>query len=767
MYSNINITLKKLLFDSPSTVSGKLYREHRHMAFPNEEMFKEFLSEPDEQKKTQIAKDIILRLAFCSPFYIPNRYLFNLLHFEQMTKTTNQAGFTPQDHFVHSIYLYLLGIYIFFYHRNIHSAVLSHFKHYRMISEKSQTLHRRSTADSNAIYDFLYAWRLFALAHDVGYPWENDGSSKFDDFRKPFTDIKKAIEKECSLRILSKCITLMRLINKEREVHFAHEPGNLPQGDGYRFDIGSDKPDTYDLAQMNKMSDWCRLPQINGFMYARTIASVYSNDSIIAVLESQYLDEPILFLIPDNSSYCVITRLKSITKFGSVNNLCRSAFSTGEPPNLSYSWQYYVKNSEDGVKSFLVSALGPEGKSLFVELDKAITCQEVPPLTYLTTDHEFTEYAFLVYRSLLTSFQYDLSYSEEDKQDHLPEFMKKYNLANKVVHEQITHFADDIGESIKNKIREHVKIADVTDFSNKTLNEKIDFYFSFWASKADMVNDVRKDIAPILQKRIDQVFAKVSTYGLVRHTLRDKLIDIKPFDCVNNMIDHCVIDTLHVTSILLERFRDSYLKCVVKEDGNLSIVPFLKYRPDFAKTQGDKFVDHGVASACAMLGVQHLIQNAFDCIKANPIEPFSRLLCLGLNISPSCQCSASEHTVNTLSVESIAAMLIHNLFPENMATSEAKNYRTSLRVAPFSFLALLCDSLQPWDRMKLIDQGERDLLYKTTSGQFGIQIRGNEIFIVEGGKFLSIDERKDKLRNQLDSLLADASAFIRLNLREW
>lgn len=767
MDSNINLTLKRMLFDSPSVVSAKLYRESRDIAFPNEELFKEFLTESDEQKRTQVAKDIILRLAFCSPFYTPNRYLYNLLHFEQKTVKNNHSGFTPQDHFIHSVYLYLLGIYIFFYHPSIHSAVLSHFKHCRMTSEKSKILHRRSTADSYAVSDFLFAWRLFALAHDVGYPWENKGSLEEADCRKPFFDLKKALEKECSLRVLAKCVTLMRLINKQREVPFKHELVNLPQGSANRHKVGSDNPDTYDWTQMNAMSDWLRLPQINGLMYARTIASIYESDSVLAVLESRYADQPVLFLIPDGLPHCVITKSKSLSKFGTVDYLCRSAFSTGKPPNSSYTWQYYVKSPKQGVLSFLSSSLGKGADSLFNKLNEGLTIQEVPPLTFLTTDREYTEYAFLIYRALLTSFHYDLPYSEQEELDNLPEFMKKYNLASKVIHEQFKNFAEDIGESIKRSIKNHVNSKDIRNIQDKPINEKVAFYFNRWSSKKAMVDEVRKDIAPKLQTRIDQVLSKLSAYELVRETLRMYLPDVNPFDDKTNTIDLHVINSLPVTTALLQRFGNMSCPYIIESEGRLSMSPLLEYRPSFAKENSDKFIDHGVASACAMLGAQHIVQSAFDRIKTDTTGAASRLLCLGLNIAAQCQLSFSEHAIGTLSIESIAAIAIHNVYPEDMVSAEARNYRTSLRDDPFSFLALLCDSLQPWDRRKLIDQGERDLLFKTTSGQFDIQIRGNEILIIEGGRFLSLDDRKEKLRSQLDAFLADASILIRLNLREW
>jgi hypothetical protein len=126
-----------------------------------------------------------------------------------------------------------------------------------------------------------------------------------------------------------------------------------------------------------------------------------------------------------------------------------------------------------------------------------------------------------------------------------------------------------------------------------------------------------------------------------------------------------------------------------------------------------------------------------------------------------------DYQVGVLCEEASYAITIHNLYPEHFSAPHMKRFRTDMTSEPFAFLALLCDSLQTWDRKKTMSQAFRKLPYATYSDGFDIEIRRNVLFISEMGDQLDIAERSKALSDHLDKYLKNASHLVRLNLSQW
>src|SRR5204863_3476402 len=107
--------------------------------------------------------------AFESELLLPSSLANALIRAEeQVAPEVSTATYQPQDHFVHLVHLYLLGIYLFTYHKKLHRCVTRFFEGLRHTTNAK--LHTQS--DEAAFLDFLFAWRAFVLLHDLGYVWE-------------------------------------------------------------------------------------------------------------------------------------------------------------------------------------------------------------------------------------------------------------------------------------------------------------------------------------------------------------------------------------------------------------------------------------------------------------------------------------------------------------------------------------------------------------------------------------------------------------------
>src|SRR5689334_17367406 len=116
----IRDTLYESLFVKHPPFMGELLREREAEIFPGKSDFQQFLREGDSQKRIEKAKAILLRLSFESELLLPSQFTTALLRAEEnVAPSVATKGYVPQDHFVHLVHLYMLGIYIFFYHKKL------------------------------------------------------------------------------------------------------------------------------------------------------------------------------------------------------------------------------------------------------------------------------------------------------------------------------------------------------------------------------------------------------------------------------------------------------------------------------------------------------------------------------------------------------------------------------------------------------------------------------------------------------------------------
>ena len=126
--------------------------------WPCEEHFKDFLLSSDVSLKIEIAKKIYKDLAFANNIFLPSFTILNVLDDQNKDLNDGSKTFTSQDHVIHSINLYILGIYIFFNFKMINSQIL-------------KTSQIPNTYDK--IKDFVLKWQMFSFYHDVGYFFED------------------------------------------------------------------------------------------------------------------------------------------------------------------------------------------------------------------------------------------------------------------------------------------------------------------------------------------------------------------------------------------------------------------------------------------------------------------------------------------------------------------------------------------------------------------------------------------------------------------
>src|SRR5262249_44857595 len=199
------------------------------------------------------------------------------------------------------------------------------------------------------------------------------------------------------------------------------------------------------------------------------------------------------------------------------------------------------------------------------------------------------------------------------------------------------------------------------------------------------------------------------------------------------------------------------VEALLKQRGLRGIEALVGYRPNWAPRKST-FVDHGLAAG-------HLFVQSYQAARAMS-EGYETPLGVLLSLR-----GADERSLTTQQPSEqpahvvVCTILLHNLYPRAFVDRNEKTFRTKLsKRESFTYIALLCDSLQPWDRKRLFNQASGNLTYNTYAENFNLEVQGGVLRITERGDQLRIDERQNALRGYLNDYLQGASDLVRLDL---
>lgn len=140
-----------------------LYKSWFSAAWGCPELFEEFLRLSGTQSQKTLAMDIVQQMASISEFAMPRSAFANLIEVEHQG---DDWDWINQEHAVHSVNVYICGIYLFFHYQPLQQQLLRYFLHLSSGKNKYQ-----SPMDE-AVGTSIQCIRMAALYHDLGYTLE-------------------------------------------------------------------------------------------------------------------------------------------------------------------------------------------------------------------------------------------------------------------------------------------------------------------------------------------------------------------------------------------------------------------------------------------------------------------------------------------------------------------------------------------------------------------------------------------------------------------
>lgn len=775
----INKTLLSELFENPNPQPQnkevfQFYKKLNYRLFPNRKDYICFLQSQTIDGQYEYAEKIIHNLCFYSNFPPSYYALSDVLSLENYQKniTYKTSSYISRDHFLHVVNLYLLGIYIFFYDTEFYSRILRKNKFERQDVKYENTKY-------DCIKDFISEWKYFCLYHDVGYSAELLGNTeKITDpiktiqflqknnygFKKSFSkdNIVNQLSFFGTLEIMSKIIMTQLIIeNANYEITGSHKMFRTFSSKKLLcYNYKSKKYEPFTFSALSSIIDKSKqLEKVYSNHCLKLLLPVVGPNSII-VVGSLRESSKVIFI-----SYCEGNERKFVIKQGYEKNTEIQKlitypdfllFDDYETSEFEFEYLLQEKNSFDEINNFacrdyLENACRSAYKNLGIKF------------LSISNEYQFLNFQYTIYSWLYTILEPQLCNSE------LMDFLNSEEYL-KTPEEKILFKSKKmklILDSLNNKYDFNINSICIDFLKEKAITYNHENNPKSWKNANEMITSTIN------------LFFKFITYFTDNKDYKDEL---------QSIADKTYLELLENNVMLLQLFSQIYLKlkCILKKDSTsftynyrdnkitnsefleksikrkLTKRLFGKSLADIQSSYELKYgntIDHGIASAHYAANIFEIYRNAVDHAKDNLDQ---KLLSIMLGITGDFENTKYKYIDNYNHVfsETLFAIYVHNLYPDNFCKkSRLREYKTNI-TDPFSYLALLCDALQQWNRPHNIYPSIFESRpSEDASEDFNILVKDNKIYVYESGTKKS-QEQLEKNIHTLTQYLSDINAFL-------
>ena len=736
MKSNKNIKRQMqdtLLIKRKVKYDQEMYRLFFNKIFPNHAEFLNFLHTSGKDSMVKHAKNIVDRLLFDTPWSGAENLYRNLLSFETKILTSENGTYIPQNHTVHSVHLYMLGIYFYFNFSVFHDALS---KYFRNISKPvSEQLCGNYTKDQQAFLSFLDAWKCFALLHDVAYPYEalidNEGNmeEKNTRFLDPYQNMNAYMQYSCSMKFFAHMLLINLIIRdstKKLEDYICTDMSKFV----YLKDKKKDKKRECTLGNLN---NFYKLEYIYNFSDFEMFTSWIKVKNKVIVLRDRKGIEKIIIMWSRPDVWDIFVNSEHIGKKISAQKI-EKILHNSEPEGNLFA-EFYAQEDLEHLYEKKLSDLNLRArKKDFDELCTAVRKDISIELASMPKYWNLQDIVFLIVQ-----------------------YLGKWCAVDKILEEGSFNLSPDefLAENVdlfKQAIRHNVK---------KTMLDTIEQGGTFF-HRSDM-EKVLKKISCLdmndLSEKIEQEY-----YSRKQETEQLGLYCVEVFRIIFN----------DLWGQQIEKEKKIYAKDMKMDD----IIIFRK----------DSREDFSVGNQLECL----LEKENFS--KKEDSEPFERLfkytteyyrfdhgimagrlIYEALNYVSECMQKWKDKNINVLReyknmslegiTEAIYSIFVHNIYVREYQKTCGILPNHDLLINPFTYFGMFCDNLQVWDRDKSINQGDMEWRGNTLYGEdISINLKEKTIEI----KCRASDIRTSffKLKEGMGEYLNSADKLIELNLFE-
>lgn len=651
------------------------YKELYNEIWLCEQLFKDFLTASDSTLKICCAKKIYTYIQIFNDVVIPDNYINNIIYHQQHDLVENNDGYVPQDHIIHSINLYILGVYLFFNFPAFHSKLLE-----------------RPRADkklNQCILSFIKKWRNFALYHDIGYSLE------------AIVDKTGKLKKHCNSTEIFNLQTFenMKSLYTIRNFSRLTTDVSIIEKYGSNFDvhqfitsccewIRNDTTVIKSTEIINELSDFNQSITIN------EISTEYGFNNLLPLLnKTKYiviindkLEKPIGFLLKQGKNICDYY-LKKHHKLEKI-----------EANRTKYTYQYIIKKSPNYLNAFF--EYNPTHIKGFYN---SLPQKYQHSFEFVSNDQQINDLIFQISDWFLSKINNSTSENFEEKYkanmaDYYLNAIKKCiynNIDITEVKKNIDRnkLPDDLNKILK-KMQNQESIKKLTnEIINKTTEDYMNdngVYYDF----IDYCNTTSKSITNLLDSYELHHIEFIET--------NENSVKLKPF-------------SHHSDKFFEEKL---YQKILQKSKSlNINFEDLCSYKTDYT------LCDHGLVSSGLFYQATVFSNYLAEICKSHP------------NILLTWNTEDIDTLFNSEKIDEYAdvifAILLHNIYTKKSNFNYGIEYTQKIRKNPFSYFCAFCDNLQKWKRPKQIDLSKANLPeHHFMNDDFDLLVNDDSITIV-------------------------------------
>ncbi|MBD5456780.1 MAG: hypothetical protein HDR23_10030 [Lachnospiraceae bacterium] len=676
MKNTINRTLRENLIVNPKPKCNKKeFFQLYDRIIGNANEFETFLEVTETQKRMESAKNIIDIMVLESNFAPAYILLDEMVEFEKTVRYNRTIQNHSRDHYIHICYLYLLGIYLFFYYPEFNMK-LSH----------SLSLLKTSTGISeqnNFVKSFISAWKYFVLFHDIAYEFEylGNGGNLYNELE---LKEKKRIEKIFKpVKIYGEIIDMLteKVIATLLAIHYTINKTSLNAKRLCAY--LQENRDRFEGADGNGFWDECKEENLTYLHYIHTgddikyFLTLFENDDFLVAFKRDLKIEGVIY----KGKLYILGEVKEDKLIKKIKNNLELVFDDEISLHLQgMSVEYYGVKIKEKYDDFLL-----KNEMISTEMEQ----------------HDFGVKNVRRMKDLVSFFYSKckmyrtMEVSEEDRLKKFKDAVKKEVFAmieGEVECEEYKdkYLAGDRIEYEKEYVEKYIK--DVRDNCREIL-------------KTDMSGIMQKCEKISGEKYIHTEYIK-NTHKTVREKIdclkgeNDRRGDIWEY-----YSNHQYNETEDLFKNNIKQYIENSFRVATDSEKSSSLFDILKqYRLSYSE------YDHGITAAIVYLLHFHYYQNIIDYIidkNEEGLETDSKeikWLRMCFNIPKKTTNEQQKKYImlkykkeyQEIAAQVGYAILVHNLYPscfgggKGIMTNDADN--------PFAYFCMFCDALQNWGR---------------------------------------------------------------------
>lgn len=781
--NNIKSKFIKSLLDKKILQHRKGSNDLQEKIFPIKNEFYKFL-QISKQEQLEMVKDLYCDISFSTFASPPNVLLRNLIRLQTKERSVKKSNnYVPRDHVIHSIYIYILGLYLY--------ENSSFFR--TKVNKKFSLLKRKyslNNKDNNEI--FIELWKQFALFHDIGYPIErlsDDQISPFilENLIPSVNNIKDEYVDDYILRIISNIIAIVTVTSRKEKLDFKNQVFQYLHKNAQEEFKAYFEPDVFNILLKSKP-----YIHLNSIKQAKMVSVLIGDENLICVVEDILNGEIVFISTLDRQ------KVLFLSKKTNSNSLYKTFFEKESLPD-TYLMKFYNLKSDYSATNALKNKFGATFIDDIMSVHERISIKNIYQKSYHSDNSSSSNILNYIVYSVITTDMF-ISHSSRNRIQERDTLEIIENTLHNI------DFLEIITEGLKSIVEDRISKQDLnileifeTERQSEIYSKAISSTFQLdkiWEdivealkkrSESDtqnkyeninnLISDFRDDYSKIvdnipLYKRLTQNLREIIQPTIEKEILASNAISgifskIKPMveDILSSSLEKCTIfnrmkdcDFNNVKKVrdLISDSIDSILLVKVSDDEK-------NFYKDLAKNYNPAWkIDHGFISSLIYLGnLELLYYLTTDISEDLKYADDFYLIKLFFDDRDKLNDESMKGELLLSAEICFRSIFLHNFYPSK--TINHKDFSHDINQNAFTYYSIFCDLLQDWGREIQYDSGVKDIKKFKPDSFLDIQILENKIKVKYNRDYFDESELISH-KEQLASYLMDINTYIDFEL---